>query len=272
VHDSIKEFKEIVWDYYAQNQRKMPWRANPEPYWVLVSELMLQQTQVSRVLPKFEQFIATFPTVNDLSKASLAEVLTVWSGLGYNRRAKFLHATAQAVHQKYGGKIPATVEELVQLPGIGKNTAGAIMAYAFNNPVVFIETNIRTVFFYHFFANGADILDIELIPLIQQTLDNEHPREWYWALMDYGTFLKQTIGNNTNRSRHYTKQSAFKGSRREIRGRVLKHLVAGQQTELALRQTIVDERLDQVIHTLLQEGLIEKRGTFLRLTGAVELP
>src|SRR6266550_351214 len=152
-HQQIQQFHEAVWDYYREHKRIMAWRVHPTPYSVLVSELMLQQTQVNRVLPKFQEFMLRFPTVISLADAPLAEVLRVWSGLGYNRRAKFLHAAAQVVVEKYGGVIPATFTELVTLPGVGKNTAGAVLAYAYNQPVVFIETNIRSVFFHHFFAD-----------------------------------------------------------------------------------------------------------------------
>ena len=266
--ETIADFHETVWAYYRKAARSMPWRDNPEPYWVLVSELMLQQTQVARVLPKFLTFIDTFPTIKALAKAPLSDVLRQWSGLGYNRRAKFLHQAAQAVVQDYAGVIPQTIEELVKLPGIGKNTAGAIMAYAFNQPVVFIETNIRSVYFYHFFADQEQIDDKELYDVVAATLDTEHPRQWYWALMDYGTFLKQTVGNNSTRSKHYAKQSTFAGSVRQLRGAVLRLLLdEGPRTAAALSvQLDNDQRLPTVIKQLADEGFVVVSGDLIKLT------
>lgn len=143
-------FKEIVWDRGRELYRPMPWREDTRPYYVLVSEIMLQQTQVERVIIKFEAFIQQFPDVVTLANAPLSAVLTAWSGLGYNRRAKFLHEAAKMVVREFGGEFPTTHSELVALPGVGTNTAGAILAYSFNIPVSFIETNVRTVYFYHF--------------------------------------------------------------------------------------------------------------------------
>ncbi len=266
-HQQIQQFHEAVWDYYREHKRIMAWREHPTPYSVLVSELMLQQTQVNRVLPKFQEFMLRFPTVISLADAPLAEVLRVWSGLGYNRRAKFLHAAAQVVVEKYGGVIPATFTELVTLPGVGKNTAGAVLAYAYNQPVVFIETNIRSVFFHHFFADVSDIDDKDLLPLIQQTLDQENPREWYWALMDYGAHLKQTAGNNIARSRHYARQSKFEGSRRQIRGRVVRALLRGPQPLSQLAEVVEhDQRLPVVLQDLAGEGFVVSEAGLYRLT------
>jgi A/G-specific adenine glycosylase len=185
------EFLEILWKFYAQSGRgSLPWR-QPEPddsfdpYKIMVSELMLQQTQVARVIPKYQSFLEQFPDVQSLAMADLSDVLRVWQGLGYNRRAKFLWQAAGAIDVL--GNFPTTYEELVKLPGIGSNTAGAILAYACNQPVVFVETNVRTVYIHHFFADRIDIHDREILSLVGQTLDREHPREFYWAVMDYGS-------------------------------------------------------------------------------------
>lgn len=268
----IQDFREAVWDYFRAHERTMPWREDPSPYHVLVSELMLQQTQVGRVLPKYQQFIKLFPTIQTLASALLGEVLAAWSGLGYNRRAKFLHAAAQKVVNDYAGQLPDTLEDLVALPGVGRNTAGAILAYAYNRPVVFIETNVRTVFFHHFFADRTDVDDRELQPLVQLTCDTEHPRQWYWALMDYGTHLKQTRGNNVSQSKHYARQSKFEGSRRQIRGRILKHLIGEPCPLPVLRQLVPDERTAAVVDDLMREGFIEERDGLVRLTGQPRLP
>lgn len=268
----ITDFREVVWDYFRTHRRDMPWRDDPLPYHVLVSELMLQQTQVSRVLPKYQEFMARFASIQDLAAAPLADVLSTWSGLGYNRRAKFLHAAAQKVVSDFGGKLPESREELVGLPGIGPNTAGAILAYAFNQPVVFIETNIRTVLFHHFFADRSDVADRELLPILQQACDLEHPREWYWALMDYGTYLKQTAGGKISQSKHYARQSKFEGSRRQVRGRVLRELTSGARSVVELVELLADERAQSVIDDLHREGLIEQEAGLIRLTGSLKLP
>ena len=176
----LRDFQEIVWQKGQELFRAMPWRENTEPYYVLVSEIMLQQTQVERVIPKFQAFIELFPTIQALAGAGLDEVLRAWSGLGYNRRAKFLHTAAQKVVSDYNGVFPDSLPELLSLPGVGVNTAGAILAYSFNQPSVFIETNVRTVYFYHLFSHQELVADKELKAVVEQTVDSEHPREWYF--------------------------------------------------------------------------------------------
>lgn len=252
------DFKEHIWEKGRQLYRDMPWRQNTDPYWVLASELMLQQTQVDRVIPKFHEFMTTFPTIKDLARAPLAEVLKIWSGLGYNRRAKFLHETAKKVETDFKGKIPETFETLVRLPGVGPNTAGAILAYSFNQPVVFIETNIRTVYFHHFFEDESLVSDAQLKQLVTETIDAEHPREWYWALMDYGAFLKKQGAGRIDKSRHYKKQTPLKGSLREIRGLILKAL-AVEDIESGVLQARLpqDERYAKALAALLSENMVQ---------------
>jgi A/G-specific adenine glycosylase len=174
----MKSFRRTVYDHYRKHYRPMPWRDTRDPYRILVSEIMLQQTQVSRVLEKYKEFIRRFPTMRRLGRAPLADVLAAWQGLGYNRRALALKRLAAEVAARYGGHLPADREALESLPGIGEATAGAIMAYAFNEPAVYIETNIRTVYIHHFFKDRAGVRDEELVPYIEKTLDRENPREW----------------------------------------------------------------------------------------------
>ena len=235
----------------------MPWREDTQPYYVLVSELMLQQTQVHRVIPKFEAFMKRFPTIFDLATAPLSEVLILWSGLGYNRRAKFLHQAARMVVSECHGVIPDTVKGLQKLPGVGPNTAGAIMVYSYNQPVVFIETNVRTVYFQHLFPGNGQVHDNELRTVVEETIDQEHPREWYWALMDYGSWLKkQGLGAN-DRSLQYKKQAPLKGSVREVRGMLLKALAKREYTVQELAELAPpDERFEAALGALLDEGLI----------------
>ena len=214
------QFIEAMWDYYHKEGRHdLPWRQPTiedtfDPYRIMVSELMLQQTQVSRVIGKYVTFLEHFPTEHDLARAEIGEVLLEWQGLGYNRRAKYLWRSAQQIVAMR--QFPSTARELTSLPGIGVNTAGAIMAYAFDLPAIFIETNIRTVYIHHFFKNSDTITDREILSLVEQTIDSEHPREFYWALMDYGTYLKSLVGNLNRASKYYTKQSKFEGSRRQL--------------------------------------------------------
>jgi A/G-specific adenine glycosylase len=268
--DKISKFQKIVWDFYRTRRRAMPWRAEPTPYYVMVSELMLQQTQVARVMGKFPVFVRRFPTIQDLAAAQLGEVLEVWSGLGYNRRAKFLWQAAQVVVRDFGGEIPRGQKELVKLPGIGVNTAGAILAYAYNEPAVFIETNVRTVFIHHFFDDNMNaVADDELRQVVAAALPLENPREWYWAVMDYGTELKSSIGAQLHRVKNYRPQSTFKGSRREVRGKVIKTLVEQRGATMQdLSALIFDERLEEVCESLVAEGMITRRGDAFYLTDA----
>lgn len=254
-------FLEVVWDYYRSHGRgALPWRA-PEPdgsfdpYKILVSELMLQQTQVARVVPKYQAFLERFPDVKSLAAAELGDVLREWQGLGYNRRAKFLWQAAQALG--VSGGFPKTLAELVQLPGVGANTAGAILAYAFNQPAVFVETNIRTVYLHHFTRDGEIVSDDFIRDVLRQTLDHEHPREFYWALMDYGAFLKTQV-HNISRSKHYTKQAAFAGSKRQVRGAIIRLLSAGAMTKAQIETAVDDERCSTILAELLREGLIRR--------------
>lgn len=254
---NTSEFQETVWDYYSKNARTMPWRDNTDPYYVLVSELMLQQTQVDRVIPKFKEFVSRFPDITSLAGASLGDVISLWSGLGYNRRARFLHESAKAIVAEMGGTIPNDNEKLISLPGIGENTAAAIRAYAFNEPVVFVETNIRAAIIHHFFEDTSEgVSDAEVLEIAQNVLDTENPREWYWALMDYGSHLKKTHGNPARRSKHHTKQSAFEGSSRQIRGNVLKLLITEPMSFKELQAHINDDRLQTVLDQLVKEKMI----------------
>ena len=263
---STKDFRVFVRDHYRMHGRhNLPWRVLPAAgsavYPVLVSEMMLQQTQVSRVIPKYLEFLEIFPTVEQLAAAASGDVLRAWSGLGYNRRAKFLHQTAQIITQEYGGNFPDRLEELVKLPGVGINTAGAIQAYAFNQPAIFVETNIRTVFIHHYFNDSSDVPDSAILELVTETLDTEHPREWYWALMDYGSWLKQSVGNLGQQSKSYSRQSRFAGSRRQIRGQVIRLLGDQPLTFEQLQKRVPDYRLSSVVDELMAEQLIRSEDT-----------
>lgn len=257
-HQEIASFRETIWDQGRGLFRSMPWREDTAPYKVLVSEIMLQQTQVDRVRPKFEVFLVAFPSIEALAAASLSEVLQLWSGLGYNRRAKFLHEAAKMIVSEYGGRFPDDEKGLKTLPGVGVNTAGAILAYSFNKPALFIETNVRTVYFHHFFADEVDVTDTQVRQYLEATIDAEHPREWYWALMDYGTFLKRQGVGAINKSKHYKKQSPLKGSVREVRGIILKTLSDTPVSASSLARSFKDdERFPVAYEGLLRDGLIK---------------
>ncbi|MFA6263372.1 MAG: hypothetical protein WCW33_02695 [Candidatus Babeliales bacterium] len=223
--NDLQQFQRLIKDYYANNQRCFPWREQITPYCIVVSEIMLQQTQTDRVVQKFDTFVKKFPTFNALAAASFHEVLLLWKGLGYNRRAMALQNTARRVVEEFHGILPTEPEILESFPGIGPATARSIVAFAFNQPTVFIETNIRTVFIHFFFNNRTNISDKEIEPLVAQTVDKSNPREWYYALMDYGVMLKKSIGNVSRLSKHYHKQSPFKGSERQLRGLILQYLL-----------------------------------------------
>lgn len=284
---STNEFRSLVWNYYeASGRHELLWRQTTDPYLIWVSEIMLQQTQVTRVIEKYHQWLEQFPTVEQLAAAELSKVLTLWQGLGYNRRAKHVHESANVIVDEYDGSLPREQAELLELPGIGPYTAGAISAFAYNQPVVFIETNIRTVFLHHFFSKQENVADRDIKPLIEKTLPWNNPRacpseaiseinwkerrrEWYWALMDYGAHLKKTIGNPNQRSKSYTKQSKFAGSNRQLRSELLKYILKHQPVSLeTLRiqfQPLVDKhkRMKSIETNLTQlekEGMIQKSG------------
>lgn len=266
--DRIASFRERVWEFYREHGRMdMPWRLHPEPYSVLVSEVMLQQTQVGRVMDKFAEWMREFPTVQAVAKTSGAEVLRVWQGLGYNRRGLWLREACRRVVGDYAGTVPNDPAELVKLPGIGPNTAASIAAFAYDVPVTFIETNIRRVFIHEFFPEreGLEepVSDAELMPIISSALDPEHPREWYWALMDYGAWLAKVVPNPNRRSKHYSRQSVFEGSLRQVRGEVLRQLLGGAGRVADLN--IPDDRLPVVLDSLERDGLVVRNGESIRL-------
>jgi A/G-specific adenine glycosylase len=290
-----KRFITVVQTYYTKHGRHdLPWRHTTDPYKIAVSEVMLQQTQVGRVIEKYKEFLKAFPTLQTLANAPLQHVLLLWSGLGYNRRARFLQQMAKVVTHEQSpalslrrikaGTLPKTFDELLKLPGIGAYTAGAICAFAYNQPVVMIETNIRTVYLHHFspsLRSGSSqktkagpegvieqVSDKALLPLIQATLDHTNPREWYWALMDYGSYLK-TQGVRIHRnSAQYKKQATFKGSLREVRGGIMKILTTRSATAIQLQKLTAFEmpRIEAAIQALLKEGIITKKGKQLGIS------
>ncbi|MBN1800378.1 MAG: winged helix-turn-helix transcriptional regulator [Candidatus Lokiarchaeota archaeon] len=264
----IEVFQKIIKSYFKRHGRNFPFRSNITPYNVVVSEMMLQQTQTGRVAEKFLQFTAQFPDFESLSKAPLENVLKSWQGLGYNRRAIALKKIAGIILNDHGGKLPSTVETLKKLPNIGHNTASSIIAFAFNKPVIFIETNIRRVYLYFFFPRKLTVQDKEIIPLIEATLDEKDSRKWYYALMDYGVMLKKKHPELNKQSAHYKKQIPFKGSNRQLRGKILKHLlsVSGEsQRGLAARLNVDESKILQILTQLEKEGFITVSEKIVRI-------
>ncbi len=263
---AVRKFQKMILSYYRNHGRNLPWRLTRDPYKILVSEIMLQQTQVQRVLGKYETFIGSFQDFSSLAEAPLRLILKEWQGLGYNRRAIALKQIAQKVMGEFQGNLPVSTEVLITFPGIGRATASAIAAFAFRKPTVFIETNIRRVFIHSFFHDRVNIRDDEILPLIAETLDAANPREWYYALMDYGVMLKKETENPNRRSAHYQKQSPFQGSNRQVRGAILKALARESgvsEREMSEKLGISPEKIKSGLVQLMKEGFIKRmRGRY----------
>ena len=259
-------FRRIVYDHYERRGRDdLPWRNTENPYYILVSEVMLQQTQVPRVLERYGLFLKEFPDISSLARAPLKRVLGSWSGLGYNRRALNLRSAAIEIMGRFGGRIPRDYDTLLTLPGIGQSTAGALCAFAFGEARPFIETNIRAVFLHHFFPDGELVPDSEILRLVEGTLDRQDPRSWYYALMDYGVWLKKNYANPSRKSAHHGRQAPFEGSDRQARGLVVKALTEHDMTgeELERETGVEGERLSRSLERLLKEGfLVREKGRY----------
>lgn len=262
----IHDFQSLIFSWWEKNRRDLPWRKTRDPYRILVSEVMLQQTQVLRVLPKYAEFIKAFPTVDDLANASTAKILKVWKGMGYNRRAVYLKRTAEAVVADYQGKFPDSELLLTKLPGVGTYTARAIMVFAFGKNVAMVDTNIRQIF-THFFFNGLPQKE----KLIQELADKLVPvgKSWAWhqALMDYGAIA---LPRNRPEQRRGT-PVPFRESNRFYRGRIIDVLRKLPISENKLLSDLVKQygktRDDykKIIAGLIKDGLVTRRGTILLL-------
>lgn len=262
---SPQRFRNLVFKHYReQGRHALPWRRTTDPYRILVSEVMLQQTPVERVIPFYTTFLKRFPTVRALASASLKEVLGLWQGLGYNRRAKMLHEAAKVVVRTHGGRMPRDAATLRTLPGVGPYTASAVAAFSQNTDEILIETNIRTVITYHFFPQKKRVSDTEILDVLIDVFPKGRAREWYAALMDYGSYLKRNGVRINSQAKGYAKQSPFKGSLREVRGAILRRLLEGDTSKAALIRALGKERKDQVetaLVALVAEGVVTKLGT-----------
>jgi A/G-specific adenine glycosylase len=265
---TIQQFQTHIWDFYRLYGRPFIWREQVSSYNIVVSEIMLQQTQTERVKVKFLQFIDALPSFEALAQASTREVLSLWQGLGYNRRGLALHKIAQKIMDEYTGILPNDPEVLQTFPGIGPATAASICAFAFNRPTVFIETNIRAVFLHLFFKNQSNVSDKALLPLIEQAICHKEPRQWYYALMDYGVMLKKRFKNPSRKSKHHSQQSKFEGSERQIRGQIVRILTQEEGVSFEELCKYIDrdpERIKKNIDALVGEGLVTEVGNFYSL-------
>jgi len=263
--------------------RDLPWRRTRDPYAILVSEVMLQQTRVSRVAPAFERWMLEFPTLDALAAAPLPVVLEAWQGLGYNRRAVSLKRAAEQVVATGRGELPDEEAALRELPGVGAATAAGIVAFAFGRPAVYLETNVRAVVLHELLGEESDVPDREVRALVSAAMEEAtrqgvSARDWYWALLDYGAHLKRTLPNPSRRSRHHTRQSRFEGSRRQQRARLLRAVLAapGRRTEeyaadLAAAQREAGHEATSegevlgILEELADEGFLARDGELWRI-------
>jgi A/G-specific adenine glycosylase len=267
---AIAAFRTAVAEHYLANRRDMPWRETRDPYAVLVSEVMLQQTQVSRVEQKYEAWLAAFPDFASLAAAPLTAVLEAWSGLGYNRRALAIWRAAEIVVTEHGGILPRDPSVLATLPGIGVATARAVATYAYGEFAPFIETNVRAAVIHHFFADADGVTDREIAPVVEATWDRDDPRVWGYALMDYGSHLKRVAANPSRRSSRHVRQSRFEGSDRQARGAFLRALVREGGAEagvLAEEAGIDNDRAGTLLDDLEREGFVTCEDGVYRIAG-----
>lgn len=270
----IAAFQKTIMQFYKKNRRSFSWRDDISDYKVFVSEVMLQQTQAGRVEGYFGRFISMYPTFQALAKAKTGDLLQLWKGLGYNRRALNLREAAIIISNQFHGELPHDVDVIDSFPGIGRATACSILVFSKNVPISFIETNIRRVFLHYFFQKSKEgsVADREILPLVEQTMLRKAPRDWFYALMDYGSFLKKEFGNANKKSKMYVKQSKFEGSRREVRGWILKKLL--ENKGIRSRKVFLDEimmkfpkRKDEA-EDLLKE--LEKEGFVVEVRGQIK--
>ncbi len=271
--ERLEEFSATVWERGRELYRDLPWRVTHDPYAILLSEVMLQQTQVSRVMGRWEQWLETFPTIADLASAPLPPVLELWQGMGYNRRALNLKRCAEEVVAMHDGVVPSDKKALLGLPGIGPSTSAGVRVFAFRQPDMYLETNVRAVFIHELFPGRESVADKELVSLVEATCPQDaRVRAWYYALLDYGAYLKKTMPNPTRRSKHYTRQSKFEGSHRQKRAYLLRRVIddalstedlardLAQSERASGRQEPSVEEVRAILDELEREGFVMRRG------------
>ncbi len=271
----LDAFVRRVLESGREHHRDFPWRRTRDPYAVLVSEVMLQQTQAHRVVPYYEEWLASFPTLEALAAAPLEAVLRLWQGLGYNRRAvalKRLSEQVVAAHRTSGEGGPATLPDdelaLRALPGVGPATSAGVLAFAFGRYAVYLETNVRTVVLHELLADRDGVSDREVAPLVAAAAARAEAagvdaRTWYHAMLDHGAYLKRVLPNPSRRSAHHARQSAFEGSRRQKRARLLRAVLDAPDAGLDALAPILGldtaETLE-LLEALEREGFLERAG------------
>jgi A/G-specific adenine glycosylase len=254
-HLEIDAFQRHILDWYEVFKRDLPWRCDPDPYHVLVSEVMLQQTQVDRVIPKYLAFLERFPTLSVLAEASTADVLRQWQGLGYNRRALNLRRAAEVAVREHGGRLPPSVEVLESLPGIGKYTARAVASFAFGIQVPVVDTNVRRVLSDWV---GRELTDRETWELAQRVLPEGRAADWNSAMMDYGALVKKATPRKTG-----VKPEPFGSTNRFWRGRIVDALREAPVLSMeGLLEALPypnrdEERVRGLVLALHEEGLLQ---------------
>ena len=252
----IIEFQTKILSWYKVNKRDFPWRKTTDPYHILVSEIMLQQTQAPRVVVYYEKFIKRFPTINELAIAKNPEVLKIWSGLGFNNRAIRLKEIAKTIMNDLKGNFPQLQADLLKLKGIGSYTAAAIMAFAFNKKAAVIDTNIRRVLIHELHIN-QNISPKRLSEIALSIIPKGKSRIWHNALMDYGA-LAATAKQTMIKSK--SKQSKFKGSEREVRGKILKLLLEKKRvSKVDLTELIQHKNVYEIMERMKADGLLGER-------------
>jgi A/G-specific adenine glycosylase len=282
----IQKIQDELLAWYKKNGRDLPWRQAEDPYRIMVSEIMLQQTQAPRVVPKYLEWLIQFPTVKALALASPGEVIRHWQGLGYNRRALFLQRAAIAVVELH--EFPRSVDALQKLPGIGPYTAAAICSFAYNQDVALVDTNIKRFYQLIVFGDVVEPTAKEIDAIALSFLPRGHSREWHNALMDIGTILSSCRGARAQQKKlmellpnitllhlpvvsdeplKRPKQSIFKNSRRYWRGRIIDALRAHPLTQQGLVQAMSEcpYPIEEILIELEKDKLIQRDGRLLQL-------
>jgi A/G-specific adenine glycosylase len=260
--EHIMRFQKKVFLFYKKNKRDLPWRKTTDPYKILLSELMLQQTQVKRVVVYYEKWIARWPTIHTFASAALPEVLQMWMGLGYNTRAISLHKTAKKIVALFDGDVLRAMQQYKELPGIGKYTSHAVRIFSTNADLVTVDTNIRRIFISEFDL-PENISEHELWLLAEKCRPVGKSREWHNALMDYGALY---LTAHKTGIRPTTQQTQFEGSNRQIRAQILRHVLEKPMTGKELTQTLkIDQgRLGPILEKMInQHILMKKNNTYL---------
>ncbi len=260
----IIDFQDMIFTWWATNRRDLPWRHTHNPYHILVSETMLQQTQVNRVIQKYTEFLDIYPTLYDMAGSTASDIIRIWKGLGYNKRALYLFKSAQTIRDTYRGVIPNREQDLLTLPGVGKYTARAILVFAYKHDVAMVDTNIRRIITHHFFAGEKQDDRI-----IQRVADELVPAgrswEWHQALMDYGALQLQ---HEVPKQKKRTKSSAvpFARTNRFLRGRIIDALRVAPASEDEITETMMmqyertSSEISHALEGLIRDGMIHRPG------------